>query len=151
MVMLIFCANFLLSQVPKKMNYQAIIRNSSNTLLINTAMKTRISILLNNSNGTLVYSELHSPISNSNGLVTIEIGTGVPIVGSFSNINWGIGPLYLKTETDPSNGNNFTIVATSQLMSVPYALFADSARASIDLNNLSDFKRLKTFFYINKL
>ena len=114
------------AQAPQKMSYQAVIRNSSGALVANQAVGMKITILQGSAMGTVVYSETYNPNpqTNANGLLTIEIGGGLPITGSFSGINWAAGPYYLKTETDPSGGTNYTITGTSQLLSVPYAMHA---------------------------
>jgi hypothetical protein len=83
----------------------------------------RISILKGSSGGTMVYSETQTPITNENGLVTTEFGSGT----DFITIDWANGPYFLKTETDPTGGNNYTITGTTQLLSVPYALHAKTA------------------------
>jgi len=114
----------VLAQAPNKMSYQAVIRNSSNALVTNSAVGMRISILQTSPTGTAVYVETNSPTTNINGLVSLEIGTGVVVSGSFSTINWANGPYFIKTETDPTGGTNYTITGTTQLTSVPYALFA---------------------------
>ena len=127
----IFITSTVLSQTPQKMSYQAVIRNASNALITNAPVKMKISILQGSTQGISVYSELHSATTNANGLVSIEIGGGTSPTGTFSSINWGNGTYFLKTETDPTNGTNYTISGTSQLLSVPYALeskIADSAR-----------------------
>jgi uncharacterized protein (TIGR02145 family) len=123
------CAAILMTasvfaQAPNKMSYQAVIRNSSNTLVTNTAIGMRISILQTSSSGTAVYVETHTPTTNANGLASIEIGDGTLVNGNFANINWANGPYFIKTETDPSGGNNYTITGTSQLLSVPYSFFS---------------------------
>jgi uncharacterized surface protein with fasciclin (FAS1) repeats len=112
------------AQPPQKMSYQAVIRNASNEILVNKPIKLRISILQGGEQGNAVYSELHAAITNSNGLVSVEIGSGTSPSGTFSSINWSSGTYYIKTETDPNNGTNYTIIGTSQLLSVPYALYA---------------------------
>jgi uncharacterized protein (TIGR02145 family) len=118
---------FLFAQAPQKMSYQAVIRNAQNELVISKPIKMRISILQGSTNGTNVYSELHNPSTNANGLVSIEIGSGTSPVGTIGSINWGNGTYFLKTETDPTNGTNYSIEGTSQLLSVPYALQANNA------------------------
>jgi hypothetical protein len=133
------------------MSYQAVIRNTSNVLVINAPVKMRISILQGSATGTSVYSELHSATTNANGLVTIEIGGGTSPTGTFSSINWGNGTYFLKTETDPNNGSTYSIVGTSQLLSVPYAFFADSANSIKNLNSNSEYKRIRTQFFISNL
>ncbi len=113
----------VMAQAPEKMSYQAVIRNSSNALLQNTQIGIQISILQGSPSGTLVYSETQTPTTNHNGLISIEIGGG----SGFSSIDWASDTYFLKTETDPTGGTNYTITGTSQLLSVPYALHAKSA------------------------
>ncbi len=112
------------AQAPQKMSYQAVIRNSSSALITSSSVGMRISILQGSSTGTIVYSETQTPTTNANGLVSLEIGTGTVVTGSFASINWAAGPYFIKTETDPTGGNSYTIVGTNELMSVPYALFS---------------------------
>lgn len=128
----ILISNMLLAQAPQRLSYQAVIRNNTNNLVSNTPVKMRISILQGGSNGTAVYSELHNPTTNANGLVSIEIGNGTTPTGNFSSINWSKSIYFIKTETDPTNGNNFTITGITQLLSVPYALNAKSADDGIN-------------------
>ena len=112
------------SQAPQKMSYQAVIRNSSGALVNSTTVGMKISIIQGSIAGTIVYSETQSTTTNANGLASLEIGSGVVISGSFSSINWAVGPFFIKTQTDPTGGTNYTITGSSQLMSVPYALFS---------------------------
>jgi hypothetical protein len=91
----------------------------------------RISILQTSSSGTAVYVETQTPITNANGLASIEIGGGTLVSGNFATINWANGPYFIKTETDPNGGTNYSITGTSQLLSVPYALYAESSGSSI--------------------
>ena len=123
------------AQPPEKMSYQAVIRNSTNELITNSEVSIRISILQGSVNGNAVYFETHVLNTNSNGLVSLEIGNGVDKFGNFSKIKWENGPFFIKTETDPSGGINYTITGTSQLLSVPYAFHsktADSASYTIN-------------------
>jgi hypothetical protein len=112
------------AQAPQKMSYQAVVRNAANTLIANTAVGVKISVLQTTATGITVYSERHTPTTNANGLASFEIGGGTVLSGTFANINWANGPYFIKTETDPVGGTNYTIAGTSQLASVPYALFA---------------------------
>ena len=113
-------------QSPEKMSYQAVIRNSGKTLVQNTPVGMKVSILRDSSTGTPVYIEIYNPnpTTNDNGVISIQIGGGIPVTGTFSAINWASGPYYIKTETDPTGGTNYTITGTTQLLSVPYALYA---------------------------
>jgi hypothetical protein len=112
------------AQAPQKMSYQAVIRNSSNALITSTPVGMKISILQDSSTGTAIYVETQTVSTNANGLVSIEIGAGTIVKGTFATINWANGPYYIKTETDPTGGTNYNIIGTSQLLSVPYALYA---------------------------
>jgi uncharacterized protein (TIGR02145 family) len=111
------------AQTPQKMSYQAVIRNSSAQLITNTKVGMQISILHDSLNGPIAYSETQTPTTNANGLINIEIGSEI----GFDTINWVEGPYFLKTETDPTGGTNYTITGISQLLSVPYALHAQTA------------------------
>jgi len=114
----------LYAQVPQKMSYQAIVRNSNDQLVTNQSVGMQVSILQGSDEGTVVYSESHSLSTNINGLVSMEIGSGIAIVGDFSTIDWANGPYFIKTETDIAGGTNYTISGTAELLSVPYALFS---------------------------
>ena len=134
-ILTIFLISFIafsgFSQAPQKFSYQTVIRNASNQLLVGQTVGIKISILQGNANGSAVYAETHAPQTNANGLATLEIGGGTLLSGNFANINWANGPFFVKTETDPNGGNNYTITNTSQLLSVPYALYSNSTSSSV--------------------
>ena len=109
------------------MSYQAVVRDANNALIINQAVGMKIQILQGSVSGTTVYEETQTPTSNDNGLITLEIGTGTIVSGMFVSIDWSSGPYFIKTETDPTGATNYTISGTSQLMSVPYALYAKTS------------------------
>ena len=126
------CATLLVSasmfaQAPVKMSYQAVVRDGSNNLVTSNAVGMQISILQGSSSGTAVYVETQNPTTNTNGLVSIEIGIGSVVSGDFSTINWANDTYFIKTESDPAGGTNYTITGTSQFLSVPYALHAMTA------------------------
>ena len=127
------------AQSPGKMSYQAVIRNGSDELVTNQAIGMQISILQSSASGTVVYVETQTPTTNASGLVSLEIGTGFTTY-DFSSIDWSAGPYFIKTETDPTGGASYTIKGTSQLLSVPYALYAANAKSyaagsGIDITN----------------
>ena len=118
-----------LAQSPEKMSYQAVVRDASDNLVTNQSVGMQISILQGSAGGTAVYVETQTPTTNTNGLVTIEIGSGTVVTGDFTTIDWTNGPYFIKTETDPTGGTTYTITGTSQLLSVPYALHAKTAES----------------------
>ncbi len=115
------------AQAPQKMSFQAVIRNNSNALVTSTLVGMKISVLQGSPTGTVAYSETQSPTTNANGLVSLQIGSGIVVSGTFTAINWATGPYFIKTETDPTGGSAYSIMGTSELTSVPYALFSANA------------------------
>jgi uncharacterized protein (TIGR02145 family) len=115
------------AQAPEKMSYQAVIRDAGNNLVSNQTVGMQISILQGSQEGTEVYIETQTPSTNANGLISIEIGTGTVVSGTFAEIDWENGPFFIKTETDPAGGTDYSIKGTSQLLSVPYAMYANKA------------------------
>ena len=116
-----------LAQSPEMMSYQAVVRDAGDNLVATATIGMQISILQDSINGTAVYVETHAPTTNINGLVSLEIGAGSNVAGTFNAIDWSSGPYFIKTETDPTGGTSYTITGTSQLLSVPYALFAKNS------------------------
>ncbi|WKZ65738.1 MAG: hypothetical protein QY325_13335 [Flavobacteriales bacterium] len=112
------------AQAPQRMSYQAVVRDEANALVTNATVGMRLSILQGSATGTAVYVETHSAPTNANGLVSVEVGGGAVQSGSMEAIDWASGPYFLRSETDPNGGGNYTIAGTSQLLSVPYALYA---------------------------
>ena len=112
------------AQPPQKMSYQAVIRNNNNVLVTSTSVGIKISLLQGSITGKPVYTETQKPSTNANGLVSLEIGTGTILTGTFAAIDWSNGPYFIKTETDPTGGTNYTISGTNELLSVPFALYS---------------------------
>ena len=117
-------ANPIASAIPQKISYQSVVYNASNQVLSNQTVGTRFSILQGAVNGSAVYVETHTATTASNGVLNLEIGGGTPVSGTFSAINWANGPYFLKTETDPTGGNTYTLSDAKELLSVPYAFSA---------------------------
>lgn len=127
---ILLCTFGAIAQAPSQMSYQAVIRNSSGGLQSNSTIGIRISILQGAINGTPVYIETNNSITNQNGLLSLVIGNGTVVSGSFSGIDWSNGPFFIQTETDISGGVNYSISNTNQLLSVPYALYAETSGSS---------------------
>ena len=118
----------LWAQAPQKFSYQAVVRGTNNALISNKQIGMKISLLQTSETGNAVYEETHTPTSNANGLVCVAIGGGTKVSGDFATINWSNGPYFVKTETDPAGGTSYSLTTTSQLLSVPYALFAANSQ-----------------------
>lgn len=110
------------SQAPNRISYQGVVRDNTNTLVSNTNISIRLSILKTSASGTSVFTELHNLTTNDNGLFSLQIGNGAIVSGSFNTIDWSIDTYFVKTEIDLSGGTSYTIVGVSQMLSVPYAL-----------------------------
>ncbi len=118
------------AQVPQQFNYQAMAKSASGSALVNTSLKVKISILSGSATGISEYSEVRSVTTNQLGLFTMAIGSSGAITssGSFGGINWSTGNKYIKVEIDPTNGNNFLPLGSTELLSVPYALHAANGK-----------------------
>lgn len=128
----VLISGMLSAQAPQSFTYQSVIRNSSDQLVANSPVGTKISILQGSISGTITYVETHNASTNANGLLSLVIGAGTVQNGVFSNIDWANGPYFIKTETDISGGTNYTLTGTQQLMSVPYALYAETAGTALN-------------------
>ncbi|MDG2369866.1 MAG: H-type lectin domain-containing protein [Flavobacteriales bacterium] len=118
------------SQSPEMMSYQAVIRDANNSLVTNSSIGMKISILQGSISGNSVYTETQNPTTNSNGLIAIEIGNGTTVFGDFSTIDWSNNSYFIKTETDPTGSINYSIEGITQLLSVPYALYSKTSGSS---------------------
>lgn len=117
------------AQMPQNINYQAVVRDNSTALVSNTKIGMKISILQDSPEGTVVYSETHTPTTNANGLVSVDIGAGSVLwwLPRIDDIDWSASPYFLKTETDPDGGVSYSIIVINQILSVPYALHTKTA------------------------
>ena len=124
------------AQAPQGFNYQATVRNSAGALIISQNVIFRFKVLQNSATGTIVYSENHSVTTDDLGQVNLVIGQGTATVGTFSTINWGSGSYFLGIELN--TGSGYVAMGTTQLLSVPYALYANKTKES------------KTFIYLSR-
>jgi hypothetical protein len=119
-----FCFLSSHAQAPQAFKYQTVVRNSSNQIIPNQAVGLKISILQGSATGTAVYIETHATTTNVLGIANLEIGNGTLVSGNFSTISWGTNSYFVKIELDPAGGTAYQLMGTSQLLSVPYALYA---------------------------
>ncbi|MFN3852235.1 MAG: hypothetical protein ACK4NY_22560, partial [Spirosomataceae bacterium] len=123
-LVLFYYSGTIHAQTPQGISYQAIARNSSGNALVNQSISVRFNILNSTPNGSSVYSETHSTTTNQLGLFNLIVGNGTPQSGTFSGIDWATGSKFLLVEIDPTGGSNYINLGTTQMMSVPYALYA---------------------------
>jgi hypothetical protein len=116
------------AQAPQAFKYQAIARDATGAPLVNSNINVRILIHDVNAGGPVIYLETHSVSTNQFGLFSLNIGQGTPVSGTFNSINWGSGNKFIEQEID--NGSGFISIGTSQLLSVPYALYAANSGAA---------------------
>jgi hypothetical protein len=127
----LFIVPFLaFSQVPESFKYQAVVRNVSGTLIANQNVTIKSSILSSDVNGIVVYAETQNATTTEFGLIHLNIGQGTVVQGSFSAIPWGDTSYFLKTEFDLNGNGNFQFIGVTQLLAVPYALYAKTSGSS---------------------
>ena len=144
-LMSVLLAVSLMAQAPQSFNYQAVVRNVDGEIIESTLVGMRISILQGSTDGTVACMEVFTPTTNAFGLVTLAIGTENPT--AFNAIDWSAGPYFVKVELDPSGGTSYTEMGTSQLISVPYALYAKTAESLAD--GIAETQSLEDVIAIN--
>lgn len=120
------------AQAPQGFNYQATVRNSSGALLLNQIVLVKFNVFQNSATGSLVYSENQTANTDDLGHIALVVGQGTATTGTFSNINWGSGSYYLGIELN--SGSGYVAMGTTQLLSVPYALYSNSSATSTPQN-----------------
>ena len=123
------------AQAPHLINYQAVARNADGTVLPNHALDIRFTVHDGSELGAVVYQETDTATTNMFGLFTIMVGGGIVNSGGFDSIYWSAGNKYLQVELDTSGvGNAFTTMGNTELLSVPYALYANASGTNAALN-----------------
>lgn len=126
--LVLFLPIILLAQnAPQKFNYQAVARGADGMVLADKQVALRIAILSGENLDRPVYAEEHNVMTNKLGLFNIAIGSGEVLDGHFSTIDWGSAAHYLSLQMDMDQTGNFQDVGLSQLLSVPYALYAEKS------------------------
>ncbi|MFN3754791.1 hypothetical protein [Flavobacterium sp.] len=122
----LFISFLTFAQVPQGISYQAIALNGSGNPVVSSNVRVKLSILDQTATGTVLYSETQLKTTTAQGLFNLTIGQGTVVSGVFNTINWGTNSKFLKVEMDVTGGTNYVAVGTTQLLSVPYAMAADS-------------------------
>ncbi len=124
-VMFLFCVTMSFAQAPKGINYQGVARDNEGNPLASKTIAVRISILKTSATGEVEYAETHKSLTNQFGLFTLIIGQGTKTTGDFAFISWAVGNKWLQIEIDPNGGSSYTLAGSQQLMTVPYAFYAE--------------------------
>lgn len=121
----LFLPTFLFAQVPQGIPYQAMIRNSDGSALMNTNVTVRFTLHQNTTTGAVEYQETQALVTNAFGLINAVFGQGTAVQGTFAAINWSNATKFIQVEAN--DGNGYVDMGTQQMMSVPYAMYAGSA------------------------
>ena len=127
------------AQVPQKFNYQAVVRNNTGVIVANQKISIKVEVLqIDSTQTSVLYAETHTPTTNTYSLFNIQIGGGSIVSVNLYSMNWSIGNKYLHTSVDLTGDNNYVIMGTSPLVSVPYALYAIKADTALYIKGVSD-------------
>ncbi len=133
----VICSNTIFAQAPNLFKYQSIARNSTGLILPNLPVSIRMSIHNLSASGVIVFQETHSVTTNDYGLFTLSIGAGNPLIGTLALVDWSNGAKYIEIEGDLSGGTTYIPFGTSELLSVPYALYSNYSGIAFLPNGIS--------------
>lgn len=114
-------------KMPQAISYQAVARDAQGKVVSEKSIGVQVEILKGAAGGTVVFSETHTPTSSKTGTINLLIGQGKSQTGAFSSIDWGADTYFLQLGMDLNGGNNYEVVSTTQMLPVPYALYAAKA------------------------
>ena len=141
----------LMAQVPQGVGYQGVATDASGIELVNQDISIRASVLSGSANGTIEWEETHATTTDTFGLFTLTIGQGTNTTNgvqtSFADISWGTNTHFLRIEMNVTGGSNYSFMGTNQMMSVPYALYAESA--NLDYDSISNILSNDSTFITN--
>ena len=145
LLLLFFIPFIALAQIPQGVGYQGVATDANGIELVNQAISIRASVLSGSATGTIEWEETHATSTDTFGLFTLTIGQGTNTTNglqtSFADISWGTNTYFLKIEMDVTGGSTYSNMGTNQMMSVPYALYAENAGDNIwekdSVNNIA--------------
>ncbi|NND77902.1 MAG: hypothetical protein HKN39_06935 [Flavobacteriales bacterium] len=135
-IVLILGVSSVFSQVPDSFNYQAVVRDNTGNIMNDQIVSVQLAVIQTSPNGLVKFIENHLTATNQFGLIKLNVGTGTSVNGEFSSIEWGDDLHFLRISIDVNGGNNFQFLGTTQLTSVPYAMYAK--RVEYDLVDDAD-------------
>ncbi len=142
-MLLLGCMTFLIAQVPQGFSYQAVLRDAQGAILANQNVAIRLNVLPGAPPAVAVYQENHSTTTNEFGLITLAVGQGMPVSGTFSSIDWSTGTYFLEVEVDQNGGSTFTNLGSFQLLTVPFAMYAN-ATANVEDADADPMNEIQT-------
>ena len=150
LILILFITNFLISQAPSQFTYQSVVRANSGSLVSNQEVSFRFTVLKGSELGSIVFEEEHTVTTNINGLATMIIGKGSG-TDDLLEIDWGIDSYFLKVEVDPEGGFNYIAEDTTQLLSVPFALYSNSSGNNLEITGQDYLSLNNNEITVNKI
>lgn len=114
----------LYAQAPGGFRFQAVARDADNDVMATDNIAVRVSLLRGGPSGAVGYAERHEVTTTDLGVFDLHIGNGTSLSGDINTIDWGTDSYFLKIDIDPDGGTSYVNMGASQLLSVPYALYA---------------------------
>jgi len=133
MLVSIFICSTVFPQIPQAFKYQSVVRNSTGDILSNLLVSFQISIHTGTASGSIEYQETHPVLTNSFGVANLNVGEGLVVSGVFADIDWAASDKFMEVELDPSGGSAYVVMGTTQLVSVPFALYADKSGSALSI------------------
>lgn len=132
----------LFAQAPKKMSYQGAVRDVNGAVLMNKDVTLKLHIISEQDIDNPVYTEVQTATTNTFGLINLKIGEGQAFSGSMDNVSWGDADHFIAVELDAENNGHFVQMGVSQLLSVPYAFYAEKAGTAKNVENDSESRAI---------
>lgn len=139
-ILAVFITTSIFAQAPQAFSYQGVARDLSGNPIANQNIGLQIAVLQGSATGMEIYKETHSTFTNDLGLFSLQIGNGTIVSGSFEIIDWGSDIHFLQIEMDDTGDNNYQLIGASELLSVPYSLYAENGSKWRDNSNGIDYK-----------
>ncbi|WP_299837750.1 hypothetical protein [uncultured Tenacibaculum sp.] len=133
--LLLFVGIHAFAQTPEGFNYQSVVRDASGNIIANTAIGVQFKLHQATADGTVIYTETHTPTTNAYGVFSLVVGQGTT-ADTFSTIDWASNSHFLEVSIDTAGGTTYVSMGTTQLLSVPYALHAASATTAENVSGL---------------
>jgi len=144
LVLMLVLPMIMKAQAPQSFRYQTVVRNNEGNILCSTPVNMRISICSDMDCNQSFYKEEHSGVTSPSGVLSVNIGNGIPLFGQFDTIPWAKNDYFIRLEIDVQNTGNYVYMGSSQLLSVPYALHAAQAETAMDDFDRDTLNELQT-------